>query len=365
MLEQLKIKHFQSNKNSEYNFVPGINVLTGQSNSGKTSALRALELLRKNRPIGLAFRPKKPHDTKEPTEVAATFDGVMATRIKSKSINQYTLDTETFDVVGNNVPEEITEFLNLSDDTIQGQHDGYFLLQNISSGEVAKKLNKVANLEVIDFVTKEVNLNINENTKETKKSKAEIEKIEENLKQYKHLNKTEELVNTISNQLQEQEKIENEIEQLTTTITTIQETEESIKSLNEWLEIENDVKPIMQMMDELKNIQIEEQDLQTTINNVTRLEESIQRLTNQAQCEERVNRILGYIKEYTATVDEIRALQKLILNINTNTDIILGKEKKITQLTKKAVTLIQKNKLCPLCGGTIGKKALKYVEGWL
>ena len=178
MLESLEAINFQSNKASKVFLHPKINVFTGQSDSGKTSlSIRALDLLRKNRPRGFAF---KTHKSKEATEVAATFDGVTATRIRSKTTNQYKLGEEIFDVVGSDVPEEITNFLNISDNTIQSQHEDYFLLQT-SPGEVAKKLNKVANLEIIDFVTKEVNSEIKENTKAITAADTTIKETKESL----------------------------------------------------------------------------------------------------------------------------------------------------------------------------------------
>ena len=364
MYESLEIKYFQSNQSTKYDFVDGINIITGQSDSGKTSGLRALEKLRKNRPGGLPFRPHKPHETKEPTEIIATIDGVAASRIVSKTINQYKLGDEVFDVVGTGVPEEITNFLNLSDDTIQGQHDTYFLLQN-SAGEVAKKLNKVASLEIIDFVTKEVNSTISENTKDIKGTEKSIEEIEEQLIEYKHLDKVEELINTISDQLQKQQKAEEDCERLTSIIITIQETEESIKGLEEWLEIEDEVLPIIEMTNKLKEAQIEEKELQRTIDSITELEKLIQTLSALIVKEEEANLLLGYIKEYNELVVDLRALQRLILNININTDIILGKEEEIAELTKQAIALIQENEVCPLCGGKVGKAVLRHIENWL
>ena len=362
MLESLEAKNFQSHKSSKVSLHPKINIFTGQSDSGKTSlSMRAFELLRKNRPRGLAF---KTHNSKKPTEVAATFDGITARRIRSKTINQYKLGDEIYDVVGSDVPEEIANFLNISDNTIQSQHEDYFLLQT-SPGEVAKKLNKVANLEIIDFVTKEVNSEITGNTKSITTSENTIKETEENLQEYKHLDKAEELINTISDQIQKQEEAEEECEQLTTTISTIKETEEDLKGLEEWLEIEDEVLPIVEMVNELKEVQIEEQELKTTIDSITQLEQRIQTLSAFIGREEAVNDILGYIEEYNELVVELRALQKLILNININTDIILGKEEEISELTEQAVALIKENEMCPLCGGGINKKTIAHIKNWL
>ena len=362
MLEILEAINFQSHKLSKVSLHPKINIFTGQSDSGKTSlSMRAFELLRKNRPRGLAF---KTHNSKEPVEVAATFDGVTATRIRSKTVNQYKLGNEIYDVVGSDVPEEITNFLNVSDNTIQSQHEDYFLLQN-SPGEVAKKLNKVANLEIIDFVTKKVNSEITTTETTIKETENTIEEIEEDLQKYKHLDKAEELINTILDQIQKQEEVEEEYEQLTTTINTIKETEEDLEGLNEWLEIEDEVLPIVEMVNELKEVQIEERELKTTIDSITQIEERIQTLSALIGREEAANDILGYIKEYNELVVDLRALQGLILNINISTDIILGKEEEISELTEQAIALIKENEMCPLCGGGINKKTIAHIKNWL
>ena len=39
----LKIEDFQSIGNAELEFIPGINLIVGQSNSGKTAVLRAID----------------------------------------------------------------------------------------------------------------------------------------------------------------------------------------------------------------------------------------------------------------------------------------------------------------------------------
>jgi exonuclease SbcC len=41
-IQKLKIKNFQSHHDTEIEFGPGINVITGTSDAGKTSILRAI-----------------------------------------------------------------------------------------------------------------------------------------------------------------------------------------------------------------------------------------------------------------------------------------------------------------------------------
>jgi exonuclease SbcC len=56
MIKALFIRNFQSHKNSNLEFVPGVNVIVGLSSSGKSAILRALRWLIWNRPLGNEFR---------------------------------------------------------------------------------------------------------------------------------------------------------------------------------------------------------------------------------------------------------------------------------------------------------------------
>ena len=55
MLKSLRVKNFQSHRDSLIKFSPGVNVLVGDPQNGKTAILRALNLVRTNRPSGFRF----------------------------------------------------------------------------------------------------------------------------------------------------------------------------------------------------------------------------------------------------------------------------------------------------------------------
>ena len=63
MISQLTLRNFQSHKASRLRFHPGVNVITGPSDSGKTALLRALLWAVRNRPSGDAFRSHWGGDT--------------------------------------------------------------------------------------------------------------------------------------------------------------------------------------------------------------------------------------------------------------------------------------------------------------
>lgn len=55
MIHGIHIINFQSHEKSELVFTPGVNVITGSSDSGKSAILRAIQWLCTNRPLGNSF----------------------------------------------------------------------------------------------------------------------------------------------------------------------------------------------------------------------------------------------------------------------------------------------------------------------
>jgi len=64
MIKTLSIQNYQSHKDSTLEFDPGVNVIVGSTDSGKTAIIRALRWLIWNRPNGDSFRSTWGGDTK-------------------------------------------------------------------------------------------------------------------------------------------------------------------------------------------------------------------------------------------------------------------------------------------------------------
>jgi len=106
MIDSMHIKNFQSHKDSHLDFHPGVDVIVGPSDSGKTAIIRALRWLVWNRPTGDAVRSWWGGDT----EVSLSLPTSSISRIKGKE-NQYTLNGLVFKAIGTDVPEEISKEL--------------------------------------------------------------------------------------------------------------------------------------------------------------------------------------------------------------------------------------------------------------
>lgn len=143
MLEAISIQNFQVHKKKKYK-LQRITTFTGPSDSGKSSIIRALGWLAFNRPRGTDFIREGV------CSVAAKVDGTTVARRRGKSVNEYRLGKESFKAIGSDVPEQIASILKMDPEiNLQQQHDVPFWV-GLSSAEVARRLNKVADLEVID-----------------------------------------------------------------------------------------------------------------------------------------------------------------------------------------------------------------------
>ena len=63
MIDKIKIQNYQSHENTELELSPGINVIIGETDRGKTSILRALNWMFSNRPLGEGFKCDKNIDS--------------------------------------------------------------------------------------------------------------------------------------------------------------------------------------------------------------------------------------------------------------------------------------------------------------
>ena len=114
MIHQLHIKNFQSHKDTKLDFVEGVNVIVGTTDSGKTALLRALRWLFRNRPTGDEFRSWWGGDT----QVEVRLDDGEVMRQKGNE-NLYYHRGVAYKAFGTDVPEEISKHLNIDEINLQ------------------------------------------------------------------------------------------------------------------------------------------------------------------------------------------------------------------------------------------------------
>lgn len=191
-LKTIKTQNYQSHKNSILNLVPGVNIISGPSDNGKTDILRSANLVISNRPSGFNYKPwHLAKDKKAITVCSLEFDDGTVERRKSDTIDEYTLTTgngkeEVYSSLNRQVPDDIQSFINLKDYNFQQQGDEQQQKSSLffigeSPGERAKMLNSITGLEIVDTSLSNINSMIRENTAEQKKIDKEIKETSEKI----------------------------------------------------------------------------------------------------------------------------------------------------------------------------------------
>jgi exonuclease SbcC len=207
MIETIKITNFQSHKDSVLVLHEGINVLTGPTDNGKTSVVRALNWVVNNEPKGDSFRSNWGGETC----VEINMDvGSRVERIKDKGVNLYRITFsglyEDFKSFGLGVPEEVTEHLEILPINMQFQMDSPFMLSQ-TPGEVARYLNEIVNLQDIDISVYNLNKISRENNQRLSNLESQLYTQKESLKEYNW-------IRSADIKLKKVEKLEQEMEDL-------------------------------------------------------------------------------------------------------------------------------------------------------
>jgi DNA repair exonuclease SbcCD ATPase subunit len=180
-LLKLALENFQPHERLEVDLSAQLVSISGASDVGKSSVLRALRWLCLNDLPGDDFV----REGAKRTTVTLTLSGNrVIKRIRGSGTNTYELDGKEFKSFGNTVPQDIAALLQLTNLNFQSQHDSPFWFAE-SAPEVSRQLNAVIDLSVIDsslsFVAAKVRSaqeRVNVTQERLDEAKKELEEIE-------------------------------------------------------------------------------------------------------------------------------------------------------------------------------------------
>jgi len=144
MLNELRIRGFRKNQRLDIVFAM-ITVVRGPSGSGKSAMVGALKWI-------LFNQPNNDNYINWDMDFAAVrlfFDDHKLTRKRTAAENFYKLDKQKYEAFGTAVPEDISRRLLVNQLNVHSQHAGSFWFGQ-TPGEVARQLNKIVNLDIID-----------------------------------------------------------------------------------------------------------------------------------------------------------------------------------------------------------------------
>ena len=348
MISIIEVENFMSHKYSLVEFDQGINAITGQSDKGKSALIfKALSWVFYNRPLGFAFKSNF-SEKNDITRVSVQFsDGSFVIRERSNRIDQYRLSgfDEPLKALRGAVPDEIKSIINFGDYNLQGQHDTYFLLQQ-SSGEVASALNEIAGLEDIDLMTTAIKQLLVSVKNEQKFLEGEEERLVDELKKFKHLDRMKEDVDRLQRLLIDRESLRNKRTGLYEIIPNLEIFEKEVCEIEIWLEIEPLIEDLILFSRETERMIATSNGLQSIIERAEILEIEIQEEEDQ----------ISIFNEFIALADEIRDCKKevkksdeiktIISDVRRLNNEIIAHKKLVDELEE------EKNKIdiCPITG---------------
>lgn len=400
MLKTIKVKNFKCHKNSILDLSPGVNIISGSSDQGKSDISRAINLVVKNRPSGYGYKPWKSKKNII-TENILVFDNGQIEKRRSNSIDEYLIKADgyidqPFTALNRQVPEEVTEFLNLAEYNLQEQHDPYFFLSS-TPGERAKLLNEISGLEIIDKSTAKINSLIKENTHNLEKTKNEIKSlidkkekikfvtdanilltfIEEGLGKIKELNLSLDILRDFCFNIENIEKDINDLKTFLKIKTDYQlinglilkaqilkdidleleeyinknlELEKIIKEQKEFLKIKNLVLEIQELIKKHIEITFKNKNLENYCFEVQENEDNIKNIKEWLEVKIKYASII----QYKAQIEELETrqstLRDYVENVTLHTSMTSKWQKKVEVLKNKKEEYIKQFSICPFCG---------------
>ena len=195
-ITKIHLENFQDHTDTIIELEPGINLITGSSDAGKSAALRALNFVLHNQPRGDAFIQLGASEAIVTIEFS---DGMTAQRIKGKSRNAILINHPdwkepiTKDNFGKDYPDEVLKALgNPPIDAEQGpisyaeQMSPLFLV-SLSSTELPRCLSRLTGIDDFEEATKILSSKSTAANKAVNLHNQRIEGIVESLNQYSTL----------------------------------------------------------------------------------------------------------------------------------------------------------------------------------
>lgn len=281
MFNKIILKNFQSHKKSILNLIPGVNVIIGSSDVGKTAIVRALRWLVWNRPQGEAFRSYWGGITSIKVQ---TDEGIIK-RIRGNK-NQYFVNELELNAIKSEVPAEVNSFLNMNEINLQTQFSRPFLLDS-SPGEVAQHFNKTAHLDAIDLSNKNVQHWVRQINQDILVNEEKLKELEENLKEFKNLDVVEELIIFIEKLTNKKKEYEKQIIQLTSLIQNWKQILQEQKDLEKITQLESILNIALTITEQKNKLKKEKEIISTIISNYNFAISEINELSNSIKIKEK------------------------------------------------------------------------------
>ena len=324
MIDYIHLVNFRSYKDTLLEFHPGVNVIIGENDIGKTNVIRGIDLVANNHPRGDDYvsdwggdlNVTLGVDNKEVGRFRNVVWDKKLEKYKAGTTNQYTLSGDKpFNAVGSKVPEPISRHLNLSPTNIHFQLDGPFLL-NKTPTEVAKHYNKIVNLEIIDRTMGNIAGTLRKEKAQKAVVEADIETGEEKLKAFDWLEGAETELSRLEKDLRGLSKMKTDWTELYHLTNNHKKLMQADSTLNEITKHEGAVNSLLELEEEIQQLEAHHKELDGLVFRHTTLMKTKEKLDQIIQYEKVVDSLLQQQVEIEALQNDKRELSTIVRTFN-------------------------------------------------
>jgi len=348
MIKSLEIRNLQSWKRGIFNFVPGVNVIIGVSDSGKSAIIRAIRRVVWNRPLGDSFRSTWGGRT---SIKLTTTDDITIKRVEDTE-KYYELSTidKPFKAIGTDVPQEIQEVLNLNEINLQRQHDNEFLLSQ-TPGEVAQHFNRMAHLEKIAIGQANIKKWVNQLKNGVISKEADLKKNESEYAQYTYLEKMEIDIEVLEKTEETRQTKQQSLSKLKSILKQVQQIQDDIEEKTNLLELEKPVNAILSLVTQRKEKAKVLAHLKEICREIKEKGHEIEKLEEVLTLNTQVNDLLDLYSSRKQKQVEYDHLKNIHQRIISNSQQIKLKETEYSRLHTEFEKAM--GDMCILCGQSI------------
>lgn len=350
MITKVIIENYQSHKKTEVKFVPGTNVIIGESDTGKSAIFRAINWVVSNRPLGDSFRSEWGGDTRV---ALYTSEGHVVERIRTPSRNEYIIDGQVLKAFGTDPPDEVIEILQIDAFNIQEQFETPFLLSN-TPGEVARMLNKAASIDDIDKAISGLKSSLNRINSDIAGNERLLKGQEAEMEQYANLP-------WIEDRLRALEELDKQKTALYTQNAGLGRILGRVTDIEAVLSKTEHIPALIERYGALEQKSSEYQEQNAQYQRLCRLAERVEEVESDLEQTEGVEDCLVRLTKADKKADDLRELKKgciilrkLISDIRGAKVLINRLDKDIERASEEYARLTPDT--CPLCGAAMGEE---------
>lgn len=353
MINSIKIQNFQSHKNTTLKLNPGVNIITGSSDCGKSVVIRALKWLVYNKPRGDSFRSTWGGET----SVRIKLDGNTTLIREKDKENKYEIinkeKSSVFKALGTVIPSEISSIINMDEINLQQQFDSSFLLSQ-SPGEVALHFNRIAKLSQINASLKQIQSWIRKIGQRMENGEENLIKSETNLLEYNYLPELENNISSWEKWENETKIINKESAILKTIKYQIQTLTSDILEKQKTIQAETVLNNLVICFQQRKQIKARELSIKKLVDDVNGANYKITYLQKGIKAEELINELLVLFENQGKINITHNSLVTILDDIENNENEINNTQTELKETEKQWKKEFPD--VCPLCGAKTKQK---------